>query len=118
MLTVPAPEVVTLYENRSAPIYEGTLFSLTCLITPNMTGVNTDITIQRSFTGPRTSDVIRVTSENSEFQTTVTFRPVAMTDSGRYECSASAVSTSQYPNIEASDAIMNDTTINITSEFY
>ena len=113
---MPAPEVVTINESREAPIYEGTMFSLTCLITPNMTGVDTDITIQRNFTGPGTSD--RVTSEDAAFQTTLMFHPVAMADDGRYVCSAVAISTSQHPNVEASDAIVNDAMITISSKFY
>ena len=118
MLTVPAPEVVTIYESRNAPIYEGTMFSLTCLITPNMTGVDTDVTIERNFTGPGTSDANRVTSGDTQFQTTLTFRPVAMTDGGRYVCSASAISTPQYPYVKDSMTTMNDSTIGITSKFY
>ena len=115
--TVPAPEVVTIQESRGSPIYEGTMFILTCLITPNMTGVDTDITIQRTFTGPGTSAADRVTREDMESQTTLTFRPVVMTDGCIYVCSATAVSTSQYLNVDASDATMNDTTTEITSKF-
>jgi hypothetical protein len=83
-----------------------------------MTGVNTDITFQRTFTGPETSAANRITTENAAFQTTLMFRPVAMADDGRYVCSASAVTTSQYPNIEMSDETENNTTITISSEFY
>ena len=118
LLTVPVPEVVTIYASRGAPVYEGTVFSLTCLITPNMTGVNTDFTVQRDFTGLATSAADRVTKENTGFQTTLMFHPIAMADGGRYVCSASAISTAQYPNVEASDATMNDTMITISSKFY
>ena len=85
---------------------------------PNMTGVDTGITIQRNFTGPGTSDANRVTPEDIESQTTFTFLPVAMTDGGRYVCSASAISTFQYPNVEASYPTMNDTTVIVTSKLY
>ena len=116
LLTVPAPDVVAIYESRGAPIYEGTVFSLTCLIMPNMTGANTDITIQRNFTGPGTSAADRVTREDTAFQTIFMFHPVAMADDGRYVCSAVAISTSQYPNVEASDATMNATMTIISSK--
>ena len=33
--TVPAPEVVTILQSRENPLYEGTAFSITCVITPN-----------------------------------------------------------------------------------
>jgi hypothetical protein len=94
------------------------MFSLTCVITPNMTGVNTDITLQRTFTGPGASAADRVTREDAEFQTTLMFRPVVMTDDGSYVCTASAVSTPQYPNVVASDATVENTVITISSEFY
>ena len=116
-LTVPAPKVVSISESRGAPVYEGTVFSLTCLITPNMTGVDTDIyTVQRNFAGPRTSAADRVTREDTTFETTLVFRPVAMADSGSYVCSASVMSTPRYPNVETSDAIMNSTVITIISK--
>ena len=116
LLPVPAPEVVSISESRGAPIYEGTAFSLACLITPNMTGVDTDITVQRNFAGPRTSAADRVTREDTAFETTLVFRPVAMADSGSYVCSASVMSTPQYPNVETSDETINDTMITITSK--
>ena len=112
-ISVPAPEVIAINESRGGPIYEGTMFSLTCLITPNMTGVNTDITLQRTFTGPETSAADRVTTENAAFQTTLIFHPVAMADDGEYVCSVSAIST-QYPNVEASNATENNTVITIS----
>ena len=118
LLTVPVPEVITIYASRGAPIYEGTVFSLTCLITPNMTGVNTDFTVQQDFTGPATSAADRVSRANTKFQTTLMFHPIAMADGGRYACSASTISTAQYPNVEASDATVNDTMITISSKFY
>ena len=82
-----------------------------------MTGVDTDITIQRNLTGPGASAANRVTRDDNGSQTTLTFRPVAMTDGGMYVCSATAVSTSQYLYVDASDATMNDTTTEITSKF-
>ena len=113
-ILVPAPEVIAISESRGGLIYEGTVFSLTCLITPNMTGVNTDITIQRTFSGPGTSAADRVTTEDAAFQTTLMFHPVAMTDNGEYVCSASAISTPQYPNVEASNETENSTVITIS----
>ena len=82
-----------------------------------MTGVDTDVIVQRNFTGPGTSATNRVTQEDIELQTTLMFCPVAMTDDGRYVCSASAVSTPQYPYVDASDVTVNDTTIEISSKF-
>ena len=117
-MAVPVPDVVTIYASRGAPVYEGTVFSLTCLIIPNMTGVNTDFKVQRTFTGPATSAADRVTRANTGFQTTLMFHPIAMADNGSYVCTASAISTAQYPSVEASDATVNDTMITISSKFY
>ena len=83
-----------------------------------MTGVDTDITIERNFTGSRTSDANRVTPEDTQFHTTLTFHPVAMTDGGRYVCSASAISTPQYCYVKDSTTTMNDSAISIASKFY
>ena len=82
-----------------------------------MTGVDTDVTVQRNFTGPGTSAINRVTRDDIELQTTLLFRPVAMTDDGRYTCSAAAISTPQYPYVDVSDITVNDTTIEISSKF-
>ena len=116
IITVPASEVVAIYESRGAPICEGTVFSLSCLITPNMTGVNTNITIQQNFTRPGMSAADRVTREDTAFQTILMFRPVTMADDGRYVCSAVAISISQYSNVEASNATVNNTRITISSK--
>ena len=81
-----------------------------------MTGVNTNMILQRNFTWSGTSAADRVTREDAAFYTTLTFHPVAMTDGGRYVCSAIAVSTPQYPNVKTSDATMNNTMAIISSK--
>ena len=113
---MPAPEAVVIFESRESPLYEGTTFSLSCLITPNMTGVDTEFEIQRSFIGPETSATERISQSDtmapfSDILLSYLFSPLTMNDTGIYECSAIALSI--LPNITASDPIMNETTLSI-----
>ena len=116
---MPTPQSATIELGRPAPLYEGTTFSLTCIITPYRTGVDTDFMIQWNFYGPGTLVATdRVTRSDIDLQTTLMFDPLAMNDNGTYECFATVISTSlsQYPHVIASDTIMNNTMICITSK--
>lgn len=111
---MPAPEAVVFFGSRESPLYEGTTFSLTCLITPNRTGVDVDFEIQRSFTGPETSATERISLSDtvtsySDIQISYSFSPLTMNDTGIYECSVIALSI--LPNITASDPVINETTL-------
>ena len=111
---MPAPEAVVIFGSRESPLYEGTTFSLTCLITPNRTGVDTNFEIQRSFIGPETSATERISLSDtmtsfSDIQISYSFSALTMNDTGTYECSAIALSI--LPNITASDPVINETTL-------
>ena len=115
---VPASEAVVFFESRESPLYEGTTFSLTCLIIPNRTGVDTDFEIQRSFVGPETSATERISLSDtvtsfSDIQISYSFSLLTMNDTGTYECSAIALSILPNVNVTASDPVMNETTLSI-----
>ena len=117
---VPAPEAVVIIESREAPLYEGTTFSLSCLITPNRTGVDTEFAIQRSFIGPETSATERISLSDTvtsfdDIQFSYSFFPLILNDTGIYECSAIALST--IPNITASDSVINRITLSILGRY-
>lgn len=79
----------------------------------------TDFMIQWNFYGPGTLLATdRVTRSDIDLQTTLMFDPLAMNDNGTYECFATVISTSlsQYPHVIASDTIMNNTMICISSK--
>ena len=113
---MPAPEAIVIFESRESPLYEGTTFSLSCLITPNRTSVDTEFEIQRSFIGPKTSATERISQSDTvtsfnDILLSYSFSPLTLNDTGIYECSAVALSI--LPNITASDPIMNETTLSI-----
>ena len=116
---VPVPEAVEIFESRETPLHEGTSFSLNCVITLNLTGVDTDIEVQRSFIGPETSATVRIAQSDTvtsfnDIQLSLTFTPLIINDTGTYECSA--IVRSIIPNVTASDPVMNDTTLFILRE--
>jgi hypothetical protein len=89
----------------------GTSFSLTCIITPNTTGVDTNIVVESSIVGNGVSDTDRVSvslqpvsvGENT-FETTVTFSHLLEADAGSYHCSAYITSPPSLPNLISSDS--------------
>jgi hypothetical protein len=89
----------------------GTSFSLTCIITPNTTGVDTNIVVESSIVGNGVSDTDRVSvslqpvsvGENT-FETTVTFSHLLEADAGAYHCSAYTTSSPSLPNLISSDS--------------
>ena len=95
------------HRSRTTTLNAGTTFSLTCLITPNITGVDTGFTVQSSITGPGISDMDRVTVSQpilvggGVYETTVTFNHLREGDTGSYDCSAMV--TSSQPNVMTSD---------------
>ena len=111
---MPVPEAVVILKSRDSPLYEGTSFSLTCVITPNMTGVDiTDFEIEINFTGPVTfaTDRIENVTSLNDTQISLTFSPLIMNATGLYECSVMVYSA--LPNVTASDSEMNDTVLSI-----
>ena len=94
-------------QSRNTTLYAGTNFSLTCLITPNTTGVDTDFTVESSVTGPGTSESGRVSIslptsvEGGIYETVVAFSHLLEGDEGSYNCSART--TSSQSNVIASD---------------
>ena len=104
---VPAPLPLMFHQSRNTTLYAGTNFSLTCLITPNTTGVDTDFTVETSVTGPGTSELSRVSIsqptlvEGGIYETVVAFSLLLEGDEGPYNCSARA--TSSQSNVITSD---------------
>jgi hypothetical protein len=103
----------------------GTSFSLTCIITPNTTGVDTDITVESSIVGNGISDTGRVSvssrpvsvGENT-FETTVTFSHLLEADAGAYNCSAYIASPPSLPNVIASDSTSGLESISVGRKRY
>ena len=107
--SVPAPLSVSFSRSRNTTLNAGTNFSISCLISPNTTGVDTDFSVQSNIAGPGTSDKDRVIISQPTpvgggvFETTVTFRRLFESDSGSYNCSARLASSQQ--NVITSDTI-------------
>ena len=123
LFTVPPPESVRITMSREAPLYEGTTFSLTCIITPNRTGVDTGFVVNvPTFSGPGApprSDVTMIT-DNMDFQTSLSFtssNTLAMRNTGAFSCSSIVVSTPRVPNIDQSDATTAEVNIIVTSKW-
>ena len=114
---MPPPRVISIRTSREGPVYEGTSFSLTCIISLNRTGVDTLFTLQTSFSGPQTPEDDRFTASNltavdDTFQVILTISPVSVVDDDiPYTCSASVTSLAQH--ITASDVTQNAMVINV-----
>lgn len=114
---MPPPQSISVRANREGPLYEGTQFSLTCLISPNRTGVDTQFTVQTSFAGPQTPEDDRLTTSDTTtvddiLQVILTLSPVSvMDDDSPYICSASATSSAQH--VITSDAVTNTMMISV-----
>ena len=108
---MPSPaSPLTFHHSCSTALNAGTSFSLTCIITPNITGVDTDIIVESSIVGNGISDTDRVNvsiqpvlvGENT-FETTVTFSHLLEADAGAYNCSAYTTSPLSVPDVITSD---------------
>ena len=108
-----------ILQSRENDLYEGTSFSLTCVVLLNKTGVDTGFEVQRSFFGPETSLPDRIktfdTESADDIEISLLFSPLTMNDTGEYLCSATV--TSVLPNVTNSDPIMNRTTLSILREY-
>ena len=98
--------------SRNSTLYAGTNFSLTCLITSNTTGVDTDFTVESVVTGPGTSlESSRVSISQpmsvggGVYETVASFGHLVEGDSGSYNCSAMV--SSSVANIVTSDSNFN-----------
>ena len=115
---MPAPEAVIIHQSHEAPLYEGTTFHLSCIITPNRTGVDTDFDFHQQLFWPR--EVMRritqteVMTFGNTFQVNLTFNPLSLSDNGFHVCSATMISMLQY--VTNSDATVNNIAILISCE--
>ena len=118
---MPAPtSPLTFHHSRSTTLNAGASFSLTCIITPNITGVDTDITVESSIVSNGISDTDRVSvsaqpvsvGENN-FETTVTFSHLLEADAGAYNCSAYITSPLSLPNVITSDSTSGSESISV-----
>ena len=108
-LSVPTPEVVTT-TNRTGPLYAGTGLTLTCTMTlhPN---VDSDVSVSMGWNGP--GDRYSLTSlhmSGRKYTSNLTISPLAISDSGRYQCSV----TITRRNSETSNQAINYSAISIT----
>ena len=121
MPTIISP--LTFRRSRNTTLNAGTSFSLTCIIIPNTTGVDTDIIVESSIVGNGISDTDRVSvsarpvsvGENI-FETTVTFSYLLEADTGAYNCSAYVKSAPSLPNVISSDSSSGLESISVSCE--
>ena len=112
--------LLTFRRSRNTTLTAGTSFSLTCIITPNTTGVDTDIIVESSIMGNGVSDTDRVSvspwpvsvGENT-YETTVTFAHLLEADSGAYNCSALVRSPPSQPNVVSSGSSYGSESISV-----
>ena len=108
-----------ILQSREDDLYEGTSFSLTCVVSPNKTGVDTAFEVLRSFSGPETSLSDRIDTFDTEvaddIEITLIFSPLTMNDTGEYLCFATGASV--LPTVTNSDLIMNRTMLSILREY-
>ena len=118
---VPPPiSPLTFRRSRNTTLTAGTSFSLTCIITHNKIGVDTDIIVERSIVGNGISDTDRVNvslrpvsvGENT-YETTVTFAHLLEADTGAYNCSALVRSPPSQPNVVSSGSSYGSESISV-----
>ena len=118
---MPAPiSPLTFRHSRNTTLNAGTSFSLTCIITHNTTGVDTDIIVESSIMGNGISDTDRVSVSprpvfvgGITFETTVTFSHLLEADAGAYNCSAYITSPPSLPNVITSDSTSGSESIGV-----
>ena len=118
---MPAPiSPLTFRRSRNTTLSAGTSFSLTCIITANTTGVDTDIIVESSIVGNGVSDTDRVSvspqpvsvGENT-YETTVTFNHLLEADTGAYNCSALVRSPPSQPNVVSNGSCYGSESISV-----
>ncbi len=85
------PPQVVITTSRDTPLYEGTTgLSLTCVVTPDTTGVDTDTFLTRGIIGPADSDRVTTSDTLNNRVATVVYNigVLSLTDTGSYTCSA------------------------------
>lgn len=103
--------------SRNITLNVGTNFSLTCLITPNTTGVDTSYSVQSIITGPGLLYVERVNVSQPTpvgggvYEAVVTFKHLLEIDEGSYNCSVRVISSLK--NVVASDSTSAFVSINV-----
>ena len=119
--SVPAPLPLTFHHSRHSTLKAGTIFSLSCHISTNTTGVNTDFSVQSDIAGPGTSDTDRVSIsqlmpvEGGVFESVMIFRPFFESDSGSYNCSVRLASSQN--NVMTSESISAAESIDVERKF-
>lgn len=113
---------LTLRRSHNGVLYAGTFFSLSCIVTLNTTGVDSNFTLQSSVSIPRSTDTERVNISppaftGSAYEITVTFSPLIEDDTGIYNCSAMVVPFTQQNLITASDLSFVSESINVGRKY-
>ena len=85
--TVPPPEMVVVIASRTAALFEGTTgLVISCEVTLNNTGVDTDTVVTRGINGPGAA---RGRVSSSPQGVTLSISPLALSDDGLYTCTTS-----------------------------
>ena len=98
----------------------GLFFSLTCMVTANMPGVDTHFTAQSSITGSGISDTNGVNVfqlvlvQENVYEKTVTFNHLIEVDTGSYNCLAFVTSSHVY--VIARDLTSTTETVSVESK--
>ena len=80
--------------SRSTTLYEGTTgLAINCEVTPDDTGVNTLVSINRAVNGPGADGSRANTTFPEPNSITVAITPLALVDAGLYTCTASVGAT-------------------------
>ena len=120
LLLVPSILRPLFRRSRNSTLYAGTNFSLTCIITPNTTGVDTDFTVESVVTGPGTSQSSQVSISQQMpvgrgvYEIIVTYRLLLEDDIISHNCSTRIYSSQT--NVIASEAATLSETINVECE--
>ena len=107
---MPQPSRPFFRLSRNTTLSAGTSFSLSSLITPNTTGVDTEFIVQSDITGPGISDLLRVSTSQSVqvgrvVEAVATFSYLLESDAGSYNCLA--VLSSPGSLVETSNAAVS-----------
>lgn len=115
---MPAPEAILLVQSHEDPLYEGTNFTLVCTIFVNKTGVDIEFYVQGTLSGSEElpiekSTVVNMTADTDLYISfDLIFYPLTRNDTGAYECTAAAHSSS-FPYAISSDTVRNTSVISV-----
>ncbi len=105
------PPQLMISASRDTPLYEGTTgLSLTCVVTPDTTGVDTDTSLTRGVSGPADGDRVTTSDNVNGGVATVVYSIgiLSLTDTGSYTCSATVSPVSSQYVVGANNTVSLD----------